>query len=35
MLGLEGKLLYYHADDAKPGDTTGHNAAKVWFVVQP
>jgi predicted lipoprotein with Yx(FWY)xxD motif len=27
--------LYYYADDARPGDTTGHNVGKAWFVIQP
>jgi hypothetical protein len=27
--------LYYWAADAKPGDTTGHGVAGVWFVVPP
>jgi predicted lipoprotein with Yx(FWY)xxD motif len=35
MLPLGGKPLYYYADDAKPDDTTGHNVAQAWFVVQP
>jgi predicted lipoprotein with Yx(FWY)xxD motif len=34
MLPLGGKPLYYFAH-AKPGDTTGHNVAQAWFVVQP
>jgi predicted lipoprotein with Yx(FWY)xxD motif len=31
----KGKPLYYYADDKKPGDTTGHEVGKSWFVVQP
>ena len=31
----KGKPLYYYADDTKPGETTGQNAGKAWFVVQP
>jgi predicted lipoprotein with Yx(FWY)xxD motif len=31
----KGKPLYYYAEDTKPGDATGQNAGKAWFVVQP
>jgi len=31
----KGKPLYYYTEDTKPGDTTGQNAGKAWFVVQP
>jgi predicted lipoprotein with Yx(FWY)xxD motif len=31
----KGMPLYYYADDARPGDTTGHNVGKAWFVIQP
>ena len=31
----KGKPLYYYNEDTKPGDTTGQNAGKAWFVVQP
>jgi predicted lipoprotein with Yx(FWY)xxD motif len=31
----KGKPLYYYAEDTKPGETTGQNAGKAWFVVQP
>jgi predicted lipoprotein with Yx(FWY)xxD motif len=31
----DGMPLYYWAADAKPGDTTGHGVAGVWFVVPP
>jgi predicted lipoprotein with Yx(FWY)xxD motif len=27
--------LYYWVNDKKPGDTTGQNVGKVWFVVDP
>jgi predicted lipoprotein with Yx(FWY)xxD motif len=27
--------LYYYAKDTKPGDTTGQNVGKVWFVIDP
>jgi predicted lipoprotein with Yx(FWY)xxD motif len=27
--------LYYWINDKKPGDTTGQNVGKVWFVVAP
>jgi predicted lipoprotein with Yx(FWY)xxD motif len=27
--------LYYWAKDTKPGDTTGQNVGKVWFVIGP
>jgi predicted lipoprotein with Yx(FWY)xxD motif len=29
----KGKPLYYYADDKKPGDTTGHEVGRSWFVV--
>lgn len=31
----DGKPLYFWAKDSKPGDTTGQNVGKVWFVVKP
>jgi predicted lipoprotein with Yx(FWY)xxD motif len=31
----KGKPLYYYAEDKKPGDVTGHEVGKAWFVVQP
>jgi predicted lipoprotein with Yx(FWY)xxD motif len=31
----KGKPLYYYAEDKKPGDTTGHEVGKSWFVVAP
>ena len=31
----KGKPLYYYSEDTKPGETTGQNAGKAWFVVQP
>ena len=31
----KGKPLYYYAEDRKPGDTTGHEVGKAWFVVKP
>jgi predicted lipoprotein with Yx(FWY)xxD motif len=30
-----GVPLYFWINDAKPGDTTGHNFNGVWFVVKP
>ena len=30
----KGKPLYYYAEDKKPGDTTGHEVGRSWFVVQ-
>jgi predicted lipoprotein with Yx(FWY)xxD motif len=27
--------LYYYVKDANPGDTTGQNVGKVWFVIAP
>lgn len=30
---LNGWPLYYWAKDAKPGDVTGQNVGKVWFVL--
>jgi predicted lipoprotein with Yx(FWY)xxD motif len=31
----KGKPLYYYTDDKKPGDTTGHEVGRSWFVAQP
>lgn len=31
----KGKPLYYYNEDKKPGDTTGHEVGRSWFVVQP
>jgi len=31
----KGKPLYYYTEDKKPGDTTGHEVGRSWFVVQP
>lgn len=31
----KGKPLYHWMRDKKPGDTTGHKVAGVWFVAQP
>jgi predicted lipoprotein with Yx(FWY)xxD motif len=31
----KGKPLYYYAEDKKPGDTTGHEVGRSWFIVQP
>jgi predicted lipoprotein with Yx(FWY)xxD motif len=31
----KGKPLYYYSEDKKPGDTTGHEVGRSWFVVQP
>ena len=30
-----GMPLYYWVKDLKPGDTTGQNVGKVWFIVNP
>jgi predicted lipoprotein with Yx(FWY)xxD motif len=30
-----GQPVYYYAKDTKPGDTTGQNVGKVWFVIAP
>jgi len=30
-----GSPLYFWINDGAPGDTTGHNANEVWFVVEP
>ncbi|WP_161883264.1 hypothetical protein [Deinococcus alpinitundrae] len=30
-----GQPLYYWVNDKKPGDMTGQNVGKVWFVVKP
>ncbi len=30
-----GWPLYYYYKDAKPGDTSGQNVGKVWFVITP
>ena len=29
----KGKPLYYYAEDKKPGDTTGHEVGRSWFIV--
>jgi predicted lipoprotein with Yx(FWY)xxD motif len=31
----KGKPLYSYAEDKKPGDTTGHEVGRSWFIVQP
>jgi predicted lipoprotein with Yx(FWY)xxD motif len=31
----KGKPLYYYGEDRKPGDATGHEVGRSWFVVQP
>jgi predicted lipoprotein with Yx(FWY)xxD motif len=31
----KGKPLYYYSEDKKPGDTTGHEVGRSWFIVQP
>jgi len=31
----KGKPLYYYSEDKKPGDTTGHEVGRSWFVVLP
>ncbi|MBI5004229.1 hypothetical protein HZC00_03995 [Candidatus Kaiserbacteria bacterium] len=35
QLAYKGVPLYFWKNDAKPGDTTGQNVNKVWFVVKP
>jgi predicted lipoprotein with Yx(FWY)xxD motif len=30
----KGKPLYYYSEDKKPGDTTGHEVGRSWFVVR-
>lgn len=35
QLTYKGWPLYYFAKDQKPGDTTGDNVGKVWFVIKP
>lgn len=32
---LDGWPLYYYADDAQPGDTTGQSVGGTWWVVTP
>jgi predicted lipoprotein with Yx(FWY)xxD motif len=31
----KGKPLYYYSEDKKPGDTTGHEVGRSWYIVQP
>ncbi|AWN23586.1 hypothetical protein DKM44_10390 [Deinococcus irradiatisoli] len=31
----DGQPLYYWVRDTKPGDMTGQNVGKVWFIVKP
>jgi predicted lipoprotein with Yx(FWY)xxD motif len=31
----DGQPLYFWVNDKKPGDATGQNVGKVWFVVKP
>ena len=31
----KGKPLYYYSEDKKPGDATGHDVGRSWFIVQP
>ena len=31
----KGKPLYYYSEDAKPGDTTGHEVGRSWFAARP
>ena len=31
----KGKPLYYYSEDKKPGDATGHEVGRSWYVVQP
>ena len=31
----KGKPLYYYTEDKKPGDATGHEVGRSWYVVQP
>jgi predicted lipoprotein with Yx(FWY)xxD motif len=35
IVTYRGMPLYYWVKDVKPGDTTGQNVGKVWFVVSP
>jgi predicted lipoprotein with Yx(FWY)xxD motif len=35
QLAYDGMPLYYYVKDANPGDTTGQDVGKVWFVVPP
>jgi predicted lipoprotein with Yx(FWY)xxD motif len=35
IVTYNGMPLYYWINDKKPGDTTGQNVGKVWFVVPP
>jgi predicted lipoprotein with Yx(FWY)xxD motif len=35
QLTYKGIPLYFWQNDQKPGDTTGQNVGKVWFVVKP
>ncbi|MDD9266662.1 hypothetical protein ACFPES_06410 [Paenibacillus sp. GCM10023248] len=35
QLTYKGWPLYYFAKDKQPGDTTGDNVGKVWFVIKP
>jgi predicted lipoprotein with Yx(FWY)xxD motif len=35
IVTYKGMPLYYWVNDKKPGDTTGQNVGKVWFVVVP
>jgi predicted lipoprotein with Yx(FWY)xxD motif len=30
----KGKPLYYYAEDKKPGDATGHEVGRSWFIVR-
>lgn len=30
----KGKPLYYYSEDKKPGDTTGHEVGRSWFIVR-
>jgi predicted lipoprotein with Yx(FWY)xxD motif len=35
QVSYAGWPLYYYANDAKAGDTTGQNVGSVWFVISP
>jgi predicted lipoprotein with Yx(FWY)xxD motif len=35
IVTYDHKALYYWAKDARPGDTTGQDVGKVWFVISP
>ena len=35
QVAYNGWPLYYYVDDQAPGDTTGHHAGDVWYVVAP